>query len=182
MNWNLSKIVTALLLSCVMCSPAFAAPDLTSTRAYVGIGGGLSYASNDYGANYQGFAGYNFNRSWSAELGYTFAQTADASWFGSTEYTAKVYSIAGQYNFHINRRLVWGAEVGAAYLNEQAAATVLGETITSDPITGWAPLVGTNLNFYWSQHISTGVGVTYIPTTHKLEGGVDGNVNLAVHF
>lgn len=56
------------------------------------------------------------------------------------------------------------------------------QTSTVPVISGWAPILGTNLSYCWSQSISTGVGVTYIPSSSKLEGGIDGDVNLAVHF
>ena len=177
-----SSLVTGgLLVACLLTSSLFAA-DFTTSQAYVGVGGGLSSANNDFGTNYQVFAGYNVNRSWSAELGYTDAQTADTSWFATADYMAKIYSLAAQYNVHINQRLVWGAQLGGAYLSEQVAATILGQTVTSDPVTGWLPLMGTNLNLYWSKHISTGVSVSYIPSSDNLEGGVDGDVNLVVHF
>lgn len=177
-----------LILCCVaalsMCTRGYAAvsADSSMSHVYVGVGGGLTYANNDYGSHYQAFAGYNFNRSWSAELGYTFAQTADASWLAQTEYTAKIYRLVGKYNIHLNHHLVWSAQLGAAYLNESASVSILNQTVTVPVISGWAPMLGTNLSYYWSRSISTGVGVTYIPSSSKLEGGIDGDVNLAVHF
>lgn len=173
-----------ILTGFLLASQTFAKTqtDYTNTKYYVGVGGGLTFANGDTGGNLQAFGGYNITHNIAVELGYIQADTSDTTWFSTVTNHANIYSLAAQYNYHINDRLVWSAKLGAAYLRENATLEILSEKSTTPTQSGVLPLVGTSLDFYWSKHISTGAGVVYMPTSHKLQGGVDGDVNLAFHF
>lgn len=127
----MKKIIVALIASAAAMSAAQAQQD--TPRAYVGAGiasadrevktsaipGATAVDADGYKASGKLFGGYEFNRTWGIEAGYTDFRSSDVDWAlsglrGTGEVKGHSLYLAGKANMPINEQLSAYAKLGVS--------------------------------------------------------------------
>jgi len=131
----MKKLIVALIASAAAISAAQAQTTTTPGHAYIGVGvatadheDGNGFDSDGYKASGKVFGGYDFNRNWGVELGYTDFRKADVtSAVGNGETKGYAYYLAAKATAPINERFDVYGKLGLQ--NSQRELSVANVTV-----------------------------------------------------